>query len=108
MKQKGDRKMLGRLYVIINSNKEEDCEMIKDQLSKIRSDFSFSPSREYPAQKGASDFFATCDLDEEEVQPLLDQLNNDWDGDVDDCICYGFNTKMFHPLVYFLEFTYFH
>lgn len=100
--------MLGRLYVIINSKNESDCEMIKEELLKIRSDFSFSPSRECPGQKGASDFFATCDINEEEVSVLLDKLNNDWDGEMDDCICYGFNTKMFHPMVYFLEFTYFH
>ena len=100
--------MLGRLYVIINSKNESDCEMIKEELLKIRSDFSFSPSRESPGQKGTSDFFATCDINEEEVPVLLDKLNNDWDGEMDDCICYGFNTKMFHPMVYFLEFTYFH
>ena len=34
----------------------------------------------------------------------LDQLNNDWDGEVDDCIAYGFNTKMFDSLVYHLNF----
>lgn len=100
--------MLGRLYVIIASTSEEDCETIKQKLTSIHSGFSYSPSRNYPAMKGHSDFFATCDLSEDEVQPLLDKLNNDWDGEKDDCICYGFNTKMFDPLVYFLEFTYFH
>ena len=53
------------------------------------------------------EFYITVDLKPEEVQPLLDQLNNDWDGEMDDCDCYGFNTKMFDELVYCLEFTYF-
>ena len=40
----------------------------------------------------------------EKAQEVLDQLNNDWDGEVDDCIAYGFNTKMFDSLVYHLNF----
>ena len=40
----------------------------------------------------------------EKAQEVLDQLNNEWDGEVDDCIAYGFNTKMFDSLVYHLNF----
>ena len=46
-------------------------------------------------------------LPENEIQSLLDKLNDDWEGEMEDCICYGFNTKMFHELVYCLEFTLF-
>lgn len=99
--------MLARLHVIISSEEDKDYQTIKDLLLKIRPDFSISYFREYAGLKNHSEFFVTCDLEEKEVQPLLDQLNNDWDGEQDDCICYGFNTKMFHPLVYYLGFVYF-
>ncbi|MCD7809753.1 MAG: hypothetical protein LUH02_10445 [Erysipelotrichaceae bacterium] len=96
--------MFGKLHVVVSSEKEEDCEMIKELLYKMNNDFSISPTRPYPLAKGCSDFYITCHMNKEDVQPLLDQLNNDWDGDIDDCVCYGFNTKMFHPLVYHLSF----
>lgn len=99
--------MLARLYVVISSEELEDYEMIKNRLLEINPNLSISPSREYSGKKDCSDFFVTANLEEQEVQPLLDQLNNDWDGEMDDCSCYGFNTKMFHELVYYLEFTLF-
>ena len=74
--------MLGTLYVVISSSKEEDYKKEKDDV----------------------EFFATCQITKEKAQEVLDQLNNDWDGEVDDCIAYGFNTKMFDSLVYHLNF----
>lgn len=99
--------MLTRLHVIISSEDEKDYEFIKHLLLDINPHFSISPSKEYAGLKGYSEFYTTCDLNEKDVQPLLDQLNNDWDGDIYDCMCYGFNTKMFHSLVYYLEFQLF-
>ena len=99
--------MLARLHVIISSEKDSDYKLIKDLLLKINPQFSISPSREYAGIQGHSEFYITCDLQPDEVQPLLNQLNNDWDGEKDDCVCYGFNTKMFHELVYYLGFVYF-
>ncbi|MCD7892399.1 MAG: hypothetical protein LUG60_01735 [Erysipelotrichaceae bacterium] len=92
--------MFGKLHVVISSNQEEDYEMIKDLLYKINNNFSISPMRSL--SKDSCDFYVTCHMSKDEVQPLLDKLNNDWDGELDDCVCYGFNTKMFHPLVYHL------
>ena len=57
--------------------------------------------------KGHSEFYCTFKIYENEIQSLLDKLNDDWEGEMEDCICYGFNTKMFHELVYCLEFTLF-
>lgn len=99
--------MLARLHVIISSENEKDYELIKNLLLDINPHFGISPSREYANLKGHSEFYVTCDLSEKDIQPLLDQLNNDWDGNIDDCVCYGFNTKMFHSLVYYLEFQLF-
>ena len=99
--------MFFRLHVIISSENEKDEKLIKDLLYQIRPTLSISPAREYAGLKDHSEFYITVDLKPEEVQPLLDQLNNDWDGEMDDCDCYGFNTKMFDELIYCLEFTYF-
>ena len=46
----------------------------------------------------------TSDLSEDEIDDLLSKLNNDWDGESDDCQAYSFNTTMFHPNVYYLQF----
>ena len=99
--------MLARLYVIISSEEDKDYKTIKDLLLQICPQFCISPMREYAGLKNHSEFYITCDFSEDEVQPFLDHLNNDWDGEKDDCICYGFNTKMFHKLVYYLEFQLF-
>ena len=96
--------MLARLYVIIESEDIKDYQMIKDLLLQINPNFSISPSREYAGKKDCSEFFVTANLDVTEVPLLLERLNNDWDGEVDDCIAYGFNTKMFDSLVYHLNF----
>lgn len=99
--------MLARLHVVISSEVDKDIETIKQLLLKINPKFSISPARQYQGLKDHSEFYCTCDLLEDEVQPLLDKLNNDWDGESSDCICYGFNTKMFHNLVYHLGFILF-
>lgn len=99
--------MLARLHVIISSEDEKDYQRVKNELLTINPQFSISTSREYAGLKGHSEFYITCDLVENEVIQLLNQLNNDWDGEKDNCICYGFNTKMFDDIVYYLGFTYF-
>lgn len=96
--------MFARLHVVISSEKVEDENDVKQSLMNINHQFSISPSRPYPLKKDHSEFYITFQISQQEIQPLLDQLNNDWDGNQESCSCYGFNTKMFHPLVYCLEF----
>ena len=50
------------------------------------------------------EFYGSATLDSNEIESLLSQLNNDWDGENDDCQAYSFNTTMFHPNVYYLQF----
>jgi len=99
--------MLARLHVIFSSEEDKDYEMLKQELFNMNSNFCISPYREYAGLKNHSEFYITFQIEEKDVQPLLDQLNNDWDGEYDDCICYGFNTKMFNSLVYYLNFQLF-
>ncbi len=100
--------MLARLHVIISSKNENDENHIKQLLMNMNDNFSISPSRPYALLKNHNEFFITFQIAENEIESLLLQLNNDWDGEQESCHCYGFNTKMFHPLVYCLEFDIFH
>lgn len=99
--------MLARLHIIISSEEEKAYQDVKDLLLQINPKLSVSPSREYAGVKDHSEFFATGNFEKAEVKPFLDQLNNDWTGEEDNCDSYGFNTKMFHQLVYYLGFTLF-
>lgn len=99
--------MLARLHVIVSSEIDKDINTVKQILLQINPKFSISPARDYQGLKGYSEFYCTFKIHENEIQSLLDKLNNDWEGEREDCICYGFNTKMFHELVYYLEFTLF-
>ena len=99
--------MFARLHVVLSSEKEEDIQEVKHKLLAINKDFSMSPSRDYSLLKDHSEFYVTFEAEENDIQSLLNQLNNDWDGEIDSCSCYVFNTKMFHPLVYCLDFDVF-
>jgi len=99
--------MFARLHVVISSENEKDEQIVKKELLNINPSFSISPSRPYPLKKDHNEFYITFQIKEDDIQSLLNQLNNDWDGEMESCSCYGFNTKMFHPLVYCLEFDIF-
>ena len=95
--------MLIRLHVVITSSKEEERDLVKNELLKINPTFSISPFIDDRFVSGYSECYITCQLSQNQLQPLLNQLNNDWDEDEGDYTSYGFNTKMFHPLVYSLH-----
>ena len=96
--------MIVRLYTVVDREDETVVEEVKEAIRNIEPAFSFSPSREQPSLAGCFEFYGTADLSSEKIQNLLAILNNDWDGDQQDCCAYGFNTKMFHPRVYYLQF----
>ena len=45
--------MLGTLYVVISSSKEEDYQKVKEELLEIYPDFSVSPYKESQMEKDA-------------------------------------------------------
>ena len=95
--------MLIRLHVVITSSKDEDRNLIKKELLRIHPSFSISPFIDDRFISGYSECYVTCQLSQNQLQHLLDQLNDDWDEDEGDYTSYSFNTKMFHPLVYSLH-----
>jgi hypothetical protein len=98
--------VLATLHVVFSSEDQQDYDVLKHELKQIYPQISVSPFRPYHL-KDHSEFYATMHIEKEKVPALLKQLNNDWDGEEDDCECYGFNTRMFHPLVYCLQFQYY-
>ena len=96
--------MRTRLYVVVDREDETVVDEVKDSIHSICSAFSFSPSREQPTLRDCLDFYGTAEISDEEIDTLLKFLNNDWDGEREDCSAYGFNTKMFHPRVYYIQF----
>lgn len=92
-----------RLHVVIDQEEETLENEVKTCLNQVCHSLSFSPSREQPSLKNCWEFYGTARLPEQEVKSLLYYLNNDWEQDGDDYEAYGFNTKMFHPHVYYLH-----
>ena len=93
-----------RLQVVVDQEDEAVVELVQNALNEICSKMSYSPSRLQPSLAGCMEFYATGELNEKEIDHLLSELNNDWDGEADDCQAYSFNTMMFHPNVYYLQF----
>lgn len=93
-----------RLHVVVDIEDESIVDEVKKDIQKIYKSFSFSPSREQPSLRNCLEFYGTADINQEEIEHLLSQLNNDWEGEIEDCCAYGFNTKMFHSHVYYLQF----
>lgn len=93
-----------RLHVVVDKEDEKVVEIVQKALDKLCPTMSYSPSRLQPSLAGCMEFYATNELESEEIENLLSKLNNDWEGQKDDCQAYGFNTTMFHPNVYYLQF----
>lgn len=86
-----------RLHVVVDKEDDAIVELVQNALNEICSKMSYSPSRLQPSLAGCMEFYATSELEENEIDDLLSKLNNDWDGEKDDCQAYSFNTTMFHP-----------
>lgn len=96
--------MIVRLHVVVDDESSQVIEDVCFALTSITTAFSLSPTRPQPSLANCSEFYGTADMEMNEIMEILEKLNNDWDGDAYDCSAYGFNTKMFHPHVYYLQF----
>jgi hypothetical protein len=95
-----------KLHVVVKGLSEQTVKEVQQHLLEIWPNFYFSHSREQHSLRDCLEFYATTSCSKEEAQKLYEVLNNDWDGEPDDCIAYGFNTKMFDPNVYYLSMEY--
>lgn len=77
-----------RLHVVVDKEDAAVVDVVQNALNEICSKMSYSPSRLQPSLAGCMEFYATSDLSEDEIDDLLSKLNNDWDGENDDCQAY--------------------
>lgn len=95
--------MLVCLHVVVDTEDKDMEEEVQNRLLELCPDFSFSPSRPQPSLVNCMEFYATGQMEAQMAENLRTSLNNDWEGETDDCDAYGFNTCMFHPHVYYLQ-----
>lgn len=95
-----------RLYVVVDSEDEAIVKQVQDDLKARCPQLGFSPAREQESLNHSVEFFGTARISKEAYDELYRTLNNDWDGEEDDCSAYGYNTKMFNPHVYYLQMEY--
>ncbi len=93
------------LQVVVHTTSEDEVHKVQDQLSSICPLLSYSPVREQPSLNDCMEFMATGMVDEAMRTHLIETLDNDWDKaeDEDSYWAYGFNTKAFAPLVYYMS-----
>ncbi|MBF0578574.1 hypothetical protein IM774_01985 [Erysipelotrichaceae bacterium RD49] len=93
------------LHVVVSSLDENTVQVVQDQLKTFIPEFSFSPMREQSSLQDCIEFYASAQISADQRQLLIDSLDNDWDKDEDDDMfwAYGFNTRMFNPLVYYMQ-----
>lgn len=92
--------MLVRLYVVIDQEDEALEQEVKKKLNEICPSMSFSPSRPQASLANCLEFNGSASI--EDIDALRSALNNDWTQGQGEVEAYGFNTKMFHPHVYYL------
>ncbi len=88
---------------MVDSNEEDITKDVQNTLKTICPNASCSPSRRQESLKQGVEFYATLDTSLDEFEQLIPQLNSYWNADMDYFEDYGFNTKMFHPHVYYLK-----
>ncbi|WP_273235273.1 hypothetical protein [Ileibacterium valens] len=93
------------MKVVVSSLNEEDAFSIQKELSSFLPGLGYSPCRAEPSLNDAIEFLASGTCDEVQKDFLIHTLNNDFDHDENDTEfwAYGFNTRMFNPLVYYLS-----
>ncbi len=93
------------MKVVISSLNEEDAFAVQHELSELLPSLSYSPCRAEPSLDDCIEFYASGACDNQAKELLTDTLDNDFDHDEEETEywAYGFNTRMFNPLVYYLS-----
>lgn len=64
-----------RLHVVVDKEDDAVVEVVQNALNEICSKMSYSPSRLQPSLAGCMEFYATSDLNEDEIDDLLSKFN---------------------------------
>ena len=66
---------------------------VKKELLESILIFQYLLTKNHKWKKMLLNSLRHCQITKEKAQEVLGQLNNDWDGEVDDCIAYGLIQK---------------
>ncbi len=72
----------------------------------LKSEYPISRFRPIASLNDCIEFYASFQIEKDQLPALECFLNNDWTGDSGDLESYGFNTKMFDSRVYYLRLQY--
>ncbi len=92
------------MKVVVSSLDEQTAFDVQHELKDLLPSLTFSPCRAEPSLEGCIEFHASGACDSTQKERLVSFLNNDFDHDEEETEywAYGFNTKMFNPLVYYI------
>lgn len=91
------------MQVVVDTLDEKEAQKIQEELKGYCSELSFSPMRVQPNLMDCLEFYATARLDDSQKEKLLEDLDDDWDQEDNTYWAYGFNTKIFNKMVYYLK-----
>ncbi|MBP3853872.1 MAG: hypothetical protein J6D18_04805 [Erysipelotrichaceae bacterium] len=92
-----------KAYVVVDTTDDYIIHEIQKQMNGFGVTFSFSPARVQESLDHCMEFHATASCASDQYCALLKQLNQSWDGEQEEYRDYGYNTRMFHSHVYYLE-----
>lgn len=92
-----------KAYVVVDTTDSYIIQEIQTQMSKFGIEFQCSPVRPQESLDHCVEYHASADCTEDQWKALPAQLNEFWTDAQDSYEDYGYNTKMFHPHVYFLS-----
>ncbi len=94
--------MKHNLYIVVNSMDDSIIQDVQQALQALIPNVGYSPYRNQESLNDCVEFYASFEADQDDFEALIPKLNEFWNMDTpwED---YGFNTKMFHPNVYYLQ-----
>ena len=91
-----------KAYIVVDSMDESVIADVQKQMASFGVEFQYSPYREQNSLNHCVEFYGTAHCQKEKFYQLAQQLNAFWSEEQDSYEDYGFNTKMFHPHIYYL------
>lgn len=96
------------LRAVVSTRDEELAQSVIARLRKDVPQLSCSPFREETSLENCLEFMGSAEVTSEQKERILARWDNDWDSEeerngTENYWAYAFNTKMFDPLLYYLE-----
>lgn len=88
---------LAMMHIFLKNHQIETYQRLAEDLKRLESfkakEISLSPMRE---DGPYAELYVTLKVDESYVEQMLAFISSDWDGRLDDCMCYSATAKIFN------------